>query len=71
MTHPTYRVKSFEIVKAYTLQAQVDNDTEQTIDFQPMLKGKLYGALLDISLFNQVKDRSRGSHLGVTKRRRF
>jgi len=31
-----------------------DDDTEQTIDFQPVLAGELYAPLKDLSLFNQV-----------------
>ena len=40
MTHPIYRVRSF---------------SEQTIDFRPLLAGKLYGPLRDLELFNQVR----------------
>jgi hypothetical protein len=55
MHHPIYRVRSFEIVAPYTLRVQFDDDTEQTIDFQPVLAGELYGPLFDLSLFNQVR----------------
>ena len=55
MVHPIYRVLSFDIVAPYTLHVQFDDDTWQTIDFQPILMGELYGPLRDLSLFNQVR----------------
>ncbi|MGH9647958.1 MAG: DUF2442 domain-containing protein [Bryobacteraceae bacterium] len=55
MTHPIYRVRSFEIVSAYTLNIRFDDGVEQTIDFRPVLAGKLYGPLRDLSVFNQVR----------------
>lgn len=55
MEHPIYRVESFEIVAPYTLQVKFDDETEQVIDFQPVLAGELYGPLRDLTLFNQVK----------------
>ncbi len=47
MVHPIHRVRAFEIVKPYTLCVRFDDDTEQTIDFQPVLAGKLYAPLKD------------------------
>ncbi len=55
MKHPIYRVESFEIIGPYTLRVRFDDKTEQTIDFQPVLAGQLYGPLRELSLFNQVK----------------
>jgi Protein of unknown function (DUF2442) len=55
MRHPIYRVRSFEVVAPYTLRVLFDDDTWQTINFQPVLAGKLYGPLRDVSLFNQVR----------------
>ena len=55
MKHPIYRVKTFEIISPYTLRVGFDDNTEQTIDFQPVLAGQLYGPLRDLALFNQVK----------------
>lgn len=55
MLHQIYRVLSFEIVKPYTLRVKFDDNTEQTIDFQPALAGELYTPLRDLSLFNQVR----------------
>lgn len=55
MDHPIYRVRAFEITGAYTLRVSFDDGTEQTIDFQPILAGELYGPLKDLALFNQVQ----------------
>lgn len=54
MSHPIYRVRSFEIVADFTLRVRFDDATEQTIDFRPILAGELYGPLRDLKLFNQV-----------------
>jgi len=54
MEHPIYRVVSFKKVGAYTLRIVFDDNTTQTIDFRPVLKGTLYGALRDKTLFDQV-----------------
>ncbi|MBI3362022.1 MAG: DUF2442 domain-containing protein [Chloroflexi bacterium] len=55
MQHPICRVRSFEIVAPYTLRMQFDDDTWQTVNFEPILAGELYGPLRDLSLFNQVR----------------
>ena len=55
MSHPIYRVRSFEIVSAYTLRVRFDDETEQTIDFLPILGGEFYGPLRDEQLFNRVR----------------
>jgi len=55
MSHPIYRVRSFEVVSACTLRVGFDDGTERTIDFRPILMGELYGPLRDLSLFNQVR----------------
>lgn len=55
MIHPIYRVERFEIVAPYTLRVHFDDETCQTIDFQPVLTGELYGPLQDLSLFEQVR----------------
>jgi hypothetical protein len=55
MIHPIYRVRSFEIVSDYPLRIRFDDNTEQTIDFRPILAGELYGPPQDMSLFNQVR----------------
>jgi hypothetical protein len=55
MVHPIYRVRSFEIVAPYTLRVWFDDNTTQTLNFQPILFGELYGPLRDLTLFNQVQ----------------
>ena len=54
MTHLICRVRNFEIVAPFTLRIDFDDDTQQVVDFQPVLKGELYGPLRDLALFNQV-----------------
>ena len=55
MQHPIYYVRSFRIVGDYTLAVTFDDQTEQVIDFRPVLAGKLFGPLRDLALFNQVQ----------------
>ena len=55
MQHPIYKVKSLKRVAPYTLRICFDDDTEQTIDFQPVLAGELYGPLRDPVVFDQVR----------------
>ena len=55
MRHPIYRVRSFEIVGPYTLCVHFDDNTEQVINFEPILAGELYRPLRDLALFNQVQ----------------
>src|SRR5713101_2715607 len=55
MAHPIYRVRSFQFVAPYTLRVQFDDQTEQVINFEPVLAGELYRPLRDLALFNQVQ----------------
>jgi hypothetical protein len=55
MKHGIYRVESFEIVAPHTLRIRFDDESEQTIDFSPVLAGKLFGDLKDLKLFSQVR----------------
>jgi hypothetical protein len=54
MSHPICRVRSVEVVAPHVLRIRFDDDTEQTIDFRPVLAGELYGPLRNLELFNQV-----------------
>jgi len=47
-------VISFEIVGAYTLKLTFDDNTEQTINFEPILSGPMFGPLCDLEVFEQV-----------------
>ena len=53
--HAIHEVRSFEIVAPYTLCVCFEDGAEQTIDFQPILAGELYGPLRDVELFNRVR----------------
>lgn len=55
MTHPIHRVTSFEIVADYTFRVRFEDDTEQVVDFCPILAGELFGPLCDLGLFNRVR----------------
>ena len=54
MAHPIYRVRSFQIAAPYTLRVQFDDQTEQVINFEPVLAGELFRPLRDLSMFNHV-----------------
>ncbi|MGH7178014.1 MAG: DUF2442 domain-containing protein [Tepidisphaeraceae bacterium] len=55
MPHPIHRVRGFKIDGPYTLRVQFEDDTEQVIDFQPVLAGEFYRPLRDLTVFNQVR----------------
>ena len=55
MSHPICRVRWFKVVAAYTLRVGFDDDTEQIINFRPILAGELFGPLRDPKLFSQVQ----------------
>ena len=62
MDHPIHRVTSFNITGAYTLVVAFSDGTEQRIDFNPVLRGALFGPLLDPAVFDQVRlDREAGT----------
>ncbi|MBX3011592.1 MAG: DUF2442 domain-containing protein [Caldilineaceae bacterium] len=52
--HELYRVTGFKIIGPYILFITFDDGSNQTIDFEPILYGNLYGPLRDLNLFNQV-----------------
>ena len=54
MGHPIYRVQAFEIVAPWTISVEFDDETRQVIDFEPVLKGELFGPLRDAAVFKQV-----------------
>jgi hypothetical protein len=55
MTHAIHEVRSFEVVAPYILRVRFEDGTDQTIDFQPILAGEIYGPLQDLGLFNRVQ----------------
>lgn len=55
MFHPIHRVQSFQIIAPYTLRVEFDDETEQDINFEPVLAGQLFSPLRDLTVFNQVQ----------------
>ena len=55
MQHPIHRVTKCEFVRDFVLHVTFDDCTEQTIDFRPVLGGRLLGPLRDHRLFSQVR----------------
>jgi Protein of unknown function (DUF2442) len=53
--HAIHFVKSVAVVAPHTLKLQFEDGVTQTVDFEPVLRGKLYGPLRDVKLFNQVR----------------
>ena len=43
MDHPIYRVVDFDIVEPHTLQVHFNDGTAQTICFQSILEGEMFG----------------------------
>jgi hypothetical protein len=54
MSHAIHRVTRFEIVGPHILNVSFEDNTEQRIDFRPVLKGVLFGPLQDLAFFNAV-----------------
>jgi hypothetical protein len=54
MTHPIHRVTRFHIVGPYTLHVAFTDNTEQRINFRPVLHGAVFGPLQDLAAFNAV-----------------
>jgi len=71
MSHPIYRIVSFNTVGAYTLRIAFDDGTERTVNFLPVLSGELYAPLRDLALFNAVKIDPEVHTLCVAQRRRL
>lgn len=55
MIHGIHRVTGVEQVADFALKLEFGDGTSQTIDFSPVLVGKIYGPLADPSFFRQVK----------------
>lgn len=53
--HPLYRVTAFRHVGPTALQVSFDDGSSQTIDFEPVLTGELFGPLRDPEMFLGVK----------------
>lgn len=55
MKHAIHRVRSFDHVAPYTLRVRFEDGTEQTINFEAILAGELFGPLRNLEIFNQVR----------------
>ncbi len=53
-SHEIVAVTAFQHVGPYTLRVEFDDGGVQTIDFEPILYGRIFGPLRDPSLFSQV-----------------
>ena len=54
MKHNFIRVKEVEVLTDYSLRIRFSDGTDKNIDFEPVLRGDIYGPLKDKSLFAQV-----------------
>jgi len=54
MSHAIHRVEEFEIVGPYTLALRFEDNTQQRINFRPVLEGEVFAPLQDLKLFNAV-----------------
>ena len=55
MSHPIYRVESFQRIGTYTLQLRFNDGLSRTVNFEPILAGELFGPLRDPIMFEQVQ----------------
>ena len=53
--HAIHFVKSVAVVAPHTLELRFEDGVKQTINFEPLLHGRLYGPLRDPDFFNQVR----------------
>jgi hypothetical protein len=54
MKHEIFAVTSVEVVGPYTLRLEFDDGVERTINFRPILRGELFGPLMELELFDEV-----------------
>jgi hypothetical protein len=53
--HAIHRITRFAIVGPYTLDVTFTDGTQQRIDFEPMLRGPLFGPLRNLAMFDAVR----------------
>ena len=53
--HPISKIKSYKTIDDFVLNIKFDDNSEQVINFYPVLSGELYGHLRDLNIFNQVR----------------
>lgn len=49
-----HKVISFEIIAPFTIRVQFEDDTTQTINFEPIVGHRMYWPLRDPEFFNNV-----------------
>lgn len=54
MHHKLYKVTKYEVIADYIIHITFDDGSEQTINFEPVLYGGMWGPLRDLRLFNQM-----------------
>ena len=54
MVHKTYKIIDYKVVERYTIWVKFDDESNQVINFAPVLYGAMWGPLRDVALFNQV-----------------
>jgi hypothetical protein len=55
LPHPIVAVTAFRLVGPHALAVEFDDGASQTIDFSPVLYGRIYGPLRDPEFFRQVR----------------
>ncbi len=55
MAHKIHRVTAFEKVANHILRVDFDDGSSRVIDFDPILRGELYGALAEEVMFDRVE----------------
>ncbi|MEM8961029.1 MAG: DUF2442 domain-containing protein [Acidobacteriota bacterium] len=55
MAHRIHRVTSVKVIGPHELRVGFEDGASQEIDFEPVLKGEMYGPLRGPLLFAQVK----------------
>ena len=55
MDHPLYRVTWCKVIEPFVVSVRFDDGVQRQIDFRPVLRGEIYGALRDRTLFEQVR----------------
>lgn len=55
MDHPIHKVTGFKLTGTFELKVDFADNTSQTIDFEPVLKGELFGPLSDPHVFQAVR----------------
>jgi hypothetical protein len=54
MYHKLYKVIDYKVLESYTIWVKFDDESEQIINFEPVLYGEMWGALRDVEFFKQV-----------------